>query len=168
MKTKQLTIGAVLIAINIVLSYVAKLPTPTGFVSLVETGIFIGAWHFGSKMGLAVGGLTGFLLDLFAGYPQWMFFSLIIHGTEGWIIGHYNVKKTVGIRILGNFLGGLAMVVGYWVAGSFLLWVTGGSKMSLQSAALAGLTDVPANIVQVLVGFILALIVSVPLRKWIR
>ena len=40
--------------------------------------------------------------------------------------------------------------------------------MSLQSAALAGLTDVPANIVQVLVGFILALIVSVPLRKWIR
>lgn len=168
MKTKQLTIGAVLIAINIVLSYVAKLPTPTGFVSLVETGIFIGAWHFGPKMGLAVGGLTGFLLDLFAGYPQWMFFSLIIHGTEGWIIGHYNVKKTVSVRILGNFLGGLAMVVGYWIAGSFLLWVTGGSKMSLQSAALAGLTDVPANIVQVLVGFILALVVSVPLRKWIR
>ncbi|WP_258087837.1 ECF transporter S component [Weissella fangxianensis] len=168
MKTKQITIGAVLIAINIVLSYVAKLPTPTGFVSLVETGIFIGAWHFGPKMGLAVGGLTGFLLDLFAGYPQWMLFSLLIHGGEGWVIGHYNVDKTVGIRVLGNILGGITMVVGYWLAGSFLLWVTGGSKMSLQAATLAGLTDVPANIFQVLVGFILALIVSVPLRKWIR
>ena len=159
MKTKQITIGAVLIAINIVLSYVAKLPTPTGFVSLVETGIFIGAWHCG---------LTGFLLDLFAGYPQWMLFSLLIHGGEGWVIGHYNVDKTVGIRVLGNILGGITMVVGYWVAGSFLLWVTSGSKMSLQAATLAGLTDVPANIFQVLVGFILALIVSVPLRKWIR
>ena len=106
MKTKQITIGAVLIAINIVLSYVAKLPTPTGFVSLVETGIFIGAWHFGPKMGLAVGGLTGFLLDLFAGYPQWMLFSLLIHGGEGWVIGHYNVDKTVGIRVLGNIITG--------------------------------------------------------------
>jgi uncharacterized membrane protein len=154
MKTKQITIGAVLIAVNIVLSYVAKLPTPTGFVSLVEAGIFIGAWHFGPKMGLAVGGLTGFLLDLFAGYPQWMFFSLIIHGLEGWIIG--------------NLCGSFTMIFGYWLAGSFLLWITGGTKMSIQTAMLAGLTDVPANIMQVLVGFIVALLVSVPLRKWIR
>jgi hypothetical protein len=40
--------------------------------------------------------------------------------------------------------------------------------MSIQTAMLAGLTDVPANIMQVLVGFIVALLVSVPLRKWIR
>lgn len=168
MKTKQITIGAVLIAVNIVLSYVAKLPTPTGFVSLVEAGIFIGAWHFGPKMGLAVGGLTGFLLDLFAGYPQWMFFSLIIHGLEGSIIGHFNVKKAVSVRIIGNLCGSFTMIFGYWLAGSFLLWITGGTKMSIQTAMLAGLTDVPANIMQVLVGFIVALLVSVPLRKWIR
>jgi uncharacterized membrane protein len=168
MKTKQITICAVLIAVNIVLSYVAKLPTPTGFVSLVEAGIFIGAWHFGPKMGLAVGGLTGFLLDLFAGYPQWMFFSLIIHGLEGWIIGHFNVKKAVSVRIIGNLCGSFTMIFGYWLAGSFLLWITGGTKMSIQTAMLAGLTDVPANIMQVLVGFIVALLVSVPLRKWIR
>ncbi|WP_257607502.1 ECF transporter S component [Weissella sagaensis] len=168
MKTKQITIGAVLIAVNIVLSYVAKLPTPTGFVSLVEAGIFIGGWHFGPKMGLAVGGLTGFLLDLFAGYPQWMFFSLIIHGLEGWIIGHFNVKKAVSVRIIGNLCGSFTMIFGYWLAGSFLLWITGGTKMSIQTAMLAGLTDVPANIMQVLVGFIVALLVSVPLRKWIR
>lgn len=74
MKTKQLTIAAVIIAVNIVLSYVVKLPTPTGFVSLVETGIFIAAWHYGSKTGAFVGGLTGLLLDLLAGYPQWMIF----------------------------------------------------------------------------------------------
>ena len=156
MKTKQLTIAAVIVAINIVLSYVAKIPTPTGFVSLVETGIFIAAWHYGSRTGAMVGGLTGLLLDLLAGYPQWMIFSLLIHGGEGWVIGKYGLNPSIGKRVFGNFLGGLVMVVGYWLAGS---------KMQLGPAFLAGLADVPANIMQVLAGFILALLLSVPLRK---
>ena len=57
------------------------------------------------------------------------------------------------------------MVVGYWLAGSFLIWLNGGAKMQLGPAFLAGLADVPANIMQVLAGFILALLLSVPLRK---
>ena len=165
MKTKQLTIAAVIVAINIVLSYVAKMPTPTGFVSLVETGIFIAAWHYGSRTGAMVGGLTGLLLDLLAGYPQWMIFSLLIHGGEGWVIGKYGLNPSIGKRVFGNFLGGLVMVVGYWLAGSFLIWLNGGAKMQLGPAFLAGLADVPANIMQVLAGFILALLLSVPLRK---
>ena len=60
------------------------------------------------------------------------------------------------------------MVVGYWIAGAFLTWLTGGAKMTMSSAALASLTDVPANIMQVLVGFILALLLSVPFRKVLR
>ena len=168
MKTKQLTIAAVIIAVNIVLSYVVKLPTPTGFVSLVETGIFIAAWHYDSKTGAFVGGLTGLLLDLLAGYPQWMIFSFIIHGLEGWVLGQFAMDERIGKRVWGNFLGGLVMVVGYWIAGAFLTWLTGGAKMTMSSAALASLTDVPANIMQVLVGFILALLLSVPFRKVLR
>ena len=78
------------------------------------------------------------------------------------------MDERIGKRVWGNFLGGSVMVVGYWIAGAFLIWLTGGAKMTMPSAALASLTGVPANIMQVLVGFILALLLSVPFRKVLR
>ena len=164
MKTKQLTVAAILIALNLVLSYIAKLPTPTGFVSLVEVGIFIGAWQYGAKTGAVIGGMTGFLLDLLAGYPQWMFFSLLIHGAEGYLIGHYVQQGKVTSRWVGNIIGGIVMVLGYWLAGAVLLWFTAGQHLQIKAAIIASLADVPANLMQVMVGLIVALVVYRPIK----
>lgn len=162
MKIKQMTLLSMFIALNVALSVVVKVPTPTGFVSLVEVGIFVAAWRFGRTSGMIVGGLTGLLLDLLAGYPQWMLFSLLIHGSEGWLIDN-QAKR---FKHVWSLLIALAIVVGgYWFAGGLLTWLMAGMNMSLMTALLAALAEIPLNIVQVLVGWIVAQILIQVLGK---
>lgn len=162
MKTKQMTLLSMFIALNVALSVVVKVPTPTGFVSLVEVGIFLAAWHFGRTSGMIVGGLTGFLLDLLAGYPQWMLFSLIIHGAEGWVIDT-RAKRFKYVWSLVTAI--IVVVVGYWLAGGLLMWLMAGMHLSLLTALTAALAEIPLNIVQVLVGWVVARILIQVLEK---
>ena len=101
--TKHLAILAVIIAFNVALSYIVKIPVPAtnGFVNLVEAGIFIAALLGGARSGMIVGGLSGLLLDLLAGYPQWMIFSLVIHGLEGYVVGYFGYQKRVSSQVVG-------------------------------------------------------------------
>lgn len=67
---------AVLTALSVVLAFI-HVPTPTGYLTLLDVGIYFTAYYLGSKYGAVVGGLSGFLIDLLLGYPQYMFHSLI-------------------------------------------------------------------------------------------
>lgn len=162
MKIKQLTLLSMFIALNVALSVVVKVPTPTGFISLVEVGIFVAAWRFGRTSGMLVGGLTGLLLDLLAGYPQWMIFSLLIHGAEGWLI---DVKNRRFKRVWSLLIALVVVVGGYWLAGGIMIWLIGGMNMSLVSALVAALAEIPLNITQVLVGWLIAQILIRLLEK---
>ncbi|AIG65657.1 ECF transporter S component [Weissella tructae] len=162
MKIKQLTLLSMFIALNVALSVVVKVPTPTGFISLVEVGIFVAAWRFGRTSGMLVGGLTGLLLDLLAGYPQWMIFSLLIHGAEGWLI---DVKEGRFKRLWSLLIALIVVVGGYWLAGGLMLWLIGGMNMSLLSALVAALAEIPLNMTQVLVGWLVAQILIRILEK---
>lgn len=162
MKIKQLTLLSMFIALNVALSVVVKVPTPTGFISLVEVGIFVAAWRFGRTSGMLVGGLTGLLLDLLAGYPQWMIFSLLIHGAEGGLI---DVKNRRFKRVWSLLIALVVVVGGYWLAGGIMIWLIGGMNMSLVSALVAALAEIPLNITQVLVGWLIAQILIRLLEK---
>ena len=82
-QTHKIILLSIITALSVVLGYFLKIPTPTGFLTLLDAGIFFTAFYFGKREGAVVGGLSGFLIDLIAGYPQWMFFSLVIHGLQG-------------------------------------------------------------------------------------
>lgn len=73
---KKMVIAAVLIAFTVVISRVFIIPVPMthGYINLCDAGIFIAAFLLGPKLGGLVGGATGFLLDLLAGYGQYMIF----------------------------------------------------------------------------------------------
>lgn len=146
--TKQMTIVAVMIALNVSLSYIVRIPVPAtnGFVNLVEAGIFLTAILGGARNGLIVGGLSGLLLDLLAGYPQWMIFSLVIHGMEGLVVGYFGYQKKLPSQIIGLVIGSLIMIVGYLLAGTFLYNWT------------AGLASIVGNIAQAVMGLIIALV----------
>ncbi|MCW0952934.1 ECF transporter S component [Weissella ceti] len=162
MKIKQLTLLSMFVALNVALSVVVKVPTPTGFVSLVEAGIFIAAWRYGRASGMLVGGLTGLLLDLLAGYPQWMIFSLLIHGAEGWLV---DTKATRFKRVWSLVIALVVVVGGYWFAGGLLMWLMAGMNMSLVTALIAALAEIPLNIVQVFVGWVVAQLLMQVLEK---
>ncbi|HFI0264316.1 TPA: ECF transporter S component [Streptococcus suis] len=109
-KTQELVLLAILTALTLVLAHF-HLPTPSGFVTLLDVGVFFTAFYLGKKEGAIVGGLSGLLIDFLLGYPQWAFFSLLFHGAQGYFAGWMGKK-----RIVGLFLSTLSMVGGYYLA----------------------------------------------------
>ncbi|HEM4316543.1 ECF transporter S component [Streptococcus suis] len=72
-KTQELVLLAILTALSLVLAFV-YVPTATGFVTLLDVGVYFTAFYLGKKEGAIVGGLAGLLIDFLLGYPQWAFF----------------------------------------------------------------------------------------------
>ncbi|WP_161979322.1 ECF transporter S component [Streptococcus sp. S784/96/1] len=113
-KTSELTLLAVLTALSVVLAYI-HIPTPTGFLTLLDVGIYFTAFYLGDKAGIVVGGLSGFLIDLLLGYPQYMIHSLIAHGAQGFFAGWTGKKRLPGV-----VLASVAMI-GWYVVAALLL-----------------------------------------------
>lgn len=75
-KTSQLVQLAIVTAISIVLGMFISIPTPTGFLTLLDAGIFFAAFYFGKKEGAVVGALAGFLIDL--SQREWLLEKLYV------------------------------------------------------------------------------------------
>ena len=148
-KTYHLTLMAVLTALSVVLAFI-HVPTPTGYLTLLDVGIYFTAYYLGSKSGAVVGGLSGFLIDLLLGYPQYMFHSLIAHGAQGYFAG-WTGKK----RILGLILASILMVGWYFLATFLLGYGLGG--------ALAG---IPGNLLQNLFGMLVGYFVYLAYQRF--
>lgn len=148
-KTYHLTLMAVLTALSVVLAFI-HVPTPTGYLTLLDVGIYFTAYYLGSKYGAVVGGLSGFLIDLLLGYPQYMFHSLIAHGAQGYFAG-WTGKK----RILGLILASILMV-GWYFSATFLLGYGLGG-------ALAG---IPGNLLQNLFGMLVGYLVYLAYQRF--
>ena len=146
--TKKLTLLALLAALTFVLGYFTKIPIPGGYFTLLDAGIFTTAMLLGKREGLIVGALAGFLNDFIAGYAAYMFFTLVIHGLQGYL-GVVTKNKA-----LNYVLATVVMVGGYFVADMFIVG----------SLAVA-LPDMVINAVQTSVGFVVALLLTGILKK---
>ena len=114
-KTTKIALVSILAASSVVLGYFIKIPTPTGIFTLLDVGVFFTAFYFGSREGAVVGGLAGFLIDLISGYPQWMFFSLLNHGFQGYFAGFKGKWQWLGLVLATIF-----MVAGYALASAWM------------------------------------------------
>ncbi|MBM7635926.1 ECF transporter S component [Streptococcus saliviloxodontae] len=143
----KLTLLAVLTALTLVLGKFVSIPTPTGFLTLLDAGVFFTAFYLGAKEGAIVGGLSGFLIDLISGYPQWMFFSLLAHGGQGYFAGWTGKSRPIGLA-----LSSLVMVGVYFLA-SIPLYGLG--------SAIAGLWgNIMQNFFGLLIGYVVYLAYS--------
>lgn len=150
MRTKDMTKLAMMVALTVTLSilFIIPIPATKGFVTLCEVGIYASALLFGPGGGFLVGALSGGLIDMISGYPEWAIFSIIIHGIQGFILGYlyqkYPNKK--GLTV-GFLFASLFMITGYALATALLFgWP-------------AGLASLPGNCVQNIFG----IAVTVPL-----
>nr|WP_153020980.1 ECF transporter S component [Secundilactobacillus collinoides] len=153
--TREVVYLAMLVAVTVVISRFFLIPVPMthGNVNLCDAGIFIAALLLGRKQGAIVGALSGFLLDLISGYSQYMFFSLVVHGLEGFVAGWIGAGKSRGIKILAMVVGTVVMVAGYFLTDSLLYHVS------------VGLIGVPTNFIQGILGGVVAYLVSIPLEN---
>jgi uncharacterized membrane protein len=155
-KTHQLVYLAILSSFIVVLGIVIKIQTPVGiFTPMCDAGVFVTALFFGANSGLAVGALSGCLIDFLSGAYEWMFFSLIIHGLQGFVVG-WSLKKFFYLRgshVCCLILGSLVMIIGYALSGSFLYGWT------------LSIVKVPSNIIQTGLGIVIAIIVENIIKK---
>ena len=152
---KQLVIISMLTALTVVLSllFIFPVPATNGFVTLAEVGIYTAAYLLGPLGGFWVGALSGGMIDLFAGYPQWIFASFIIHGLQGAVAGYFFQKSAKWLHGTGFVVASLVMVIGYALA-------TG-----LMYAWPAGVASIFGNVIQNVFGVTLTLLLIASMRK---
>lgn len=152
--TKKVVTYGLLTSLTIALSLLVVIPIPgtNGFVTLCDAGILTAAMLTGPVGGLVVGALSGAFIDMISGYPQWIFFSLVIHGLQGWLAGYLAARGRKS-GYAGLILAGLVMVVGYALA-SVLLYGPG-----------TGIVSIPSNAAQTLFGAAVAIPLSRAVEK---
>lgn len=150
---RKIPLYALITALTVAASLFVIIPMPgtNGFVTLCDAGIYTAALLLGPIGGLSVGALSGGMIDLLSGYPQWMVFSLIIHGLQGWLAGKF-FQQNRKLQYFGLILGSLIMIIGYALA-TQLLYGLG-----------AGIASLPSNFLQS--GF--GALVAIPLTEAIK
>lgn len=152
---KQLVIISMLTALTVVLSllFIFPVPATNGFVTLAEVGIYTAAYLLGPLGGFWVGALSGGMIDLFAGYPQWIFASFLIHGLQGAVAGYFFQKNSKWLHGTGFIVASLVMVIGYALAtGVMYAWP-------------AGVASIFGNVIQNVFGATLTLLLIASMRK---
>ena len=164
-KTSTMVMAALFMAITCVCTMFIKLPTAAGYVHLGTMVVFLGMYVLGWKYGVLAGAVGTALADLLSGYAIWACGSLPIVLIATFVYGLFvnrTNSKNEGIKkapdlgeIVGIILSVLIFVLGYFVYGTLVVY---------KSYAAALLVLVP-NLIQVLVGILLARIIGMALCK---
>lgn len=137
----RMTLIALMGALIFVLTALARIPVPAtgGYVHLGDAAITFTAYAFGPWVAMFAGGMGTAMADML-GYPQWALFSLLIHGAQGLAMG-WIVKKRINTLtvVLSVVAGAAIVVVGYFIAGTFLVGV-GAATLELIPNTLQGIS----------------------------
>ena len=138
----------------VVTSQIPPIPIPatSGYFNIGETTIYIAALIFGPLVGALAGGLGSALSDAFLGFGLFAPGTFFIKGGEGLIVGFLNItlrRRISNLTVCATIsvaVGGLEMVAGYFLYEQFVI----GYPFAV------ALAEVPFNIVQMLIGLIVA------------
>lgn len=124
MQTKKLTLTALLLGMNIIMSSsILSVPVPGGHMYLNDVIIVMAALILDPVSALIVGGVGAFLGDLLF-YPTPMFVSLVTHGLQAALISlfvrHVLKSKPLPSAILASVLGLIVTVTGYTFGRAFI------------------------------------------------
>lgn len=159
MKTRDLALAAIFAAVTFVVTRYTVVPIPAtrGIFNLGEVVIYVAALTAGPLVGMIAGGLGSALADVAAGVSYYAPFTLVIKGLEGLVVGRL-AGPTTAARLRATAVGGLIIILGYFLSQVLFFRVL--QFATTQAAALtAAFTELPFNVVQVVVG----MAVGVPL-----
>lgn len=178
-KTKKLVIGALLAAFTTVATMIIKFPTPTfGYIHLGDGLVLLCGIILGPFGGALSAGIGSMFADIFSGYAAFAPATLIIKAltalVAGFIFHKTNTKLTIKTIACG-IPSELIMVLGYFLYEIFLTIISSQSNSSttLVGAIAASSVGIPFNLVQGVVGIIIALallpilIKIEDIREWI-
>ena len=153
--TKWLTVTAMLMAMNIVMSSFS-IPVPGGHLYLNDAVICTAAILLDPLGAFIVGGVGAFLGDFFF-YPAPMFVSLVTHGLQAVVVSLCAHKlfreRRVRGALVGVILGVIINVVGYSIGRAFIY-----------ATPEAAMLKLPFLIFQPTLGAVVAMLLCFPGR----
>ncbi len=164
--TVHIVILALLTALTTVATIVFIIPFPStaGYFNLGDAMVMISGILLGPIGGFIAGGFGSAMGDIALGYFPYAPITLVVKGSEGFIVGlaSRHAKQSITAKpldLLGIILGAGIMLLGYFLGEVLLL------SYSVEVALLELIT---INSIQVIMGGIIALIVGPLLRNFLR
>jgi uncharacterized membrane protein len=130
------------------------IPVTRGYLNFGDIMIFVSALTFGPAVGGFAGGVGSAISDVAGGYAYFAPYTLMIKGLEGIIAGLISNRISHRRDVAAVVVAGTEMITGYFLAEFFPLQI-----------GWAALAEVPANILQIVVGGIIGLPIALIIRK---
>ena len=130
-KTKRFVQITLLTALAAVLTMYPHCPTPTGYVHMGDSIIYIAAAFFGPLAGAVVGGVGHALADLLSGYPVYIPITLVVKAVMGFVTAKLLYKKqfTAGRFVAAALINLVIVTFGYFIPEIFMYGI--GSAVSV-------------------------------------
>lgn len=167
LNTNSKTYGLVICSLLTALVFIAtkfinlRLPVSVngGLIHMGNTMLFMSAIVFGKNKGAIAGAFGMGLFDILSGWVIWAPFTFIIRGIMGYIVGYtaYLNNKN-GNNLIFNFIGILAASI-FMIAGYYI------TEVILYGNLTAPITSIPGNVIQLVVGAVIAIPLSAALKR---
>ena len=157
--TREIAISAIMASLVCATTLLIQFPVPAtqGFFNVGDAMVMAAALTFGPIVGFFAGGIGSSLADLIGGWYVWVPFTLVIKGLEGFLAGSIMVlddeDKGVKKKIVAWIVAGSEMVIGYFLV-QYYMYGLG-----------AALTEMPFNILQMVVGGIVGIPLSIAIAQ---
>lgn len=154
--TKDITKIAIMAALVFVTTYLIKIPSLNGYTHIGDSMIILSALILGKKKGALAAGLGAALCDLLSGYMQYIIPTFLIKAIMVLIIASIAenlIDKTKFAWIIGAIIGCTFQVFGY------------GLVETIMYGFIGAIASVPANIIQSVVGIVIAMALATVLEK---
>lgn len=150
MKTKELTLAAIMSAFIFLATFVPKIPIPLGYAHLGDAAIFLSIIFCGRKIGIFSGVIGSALADLLSGFPIWILPTIFIKAAEAEIFYRLREKSF----LLALVVASLIMTAGYTIFGAILY-----------ESLSAGIASTPGLLLKSAVNIFVTIILSVAIKN---
>ena len=162
-RTFNLILTSMLIALVFVATLLLNIKLPItangGLVHLGTAMLFIASIMFGPKKAAIAGAVGMGLFDLISGYTLWAPFTIVARGLQGYVVGKIAWSNgrngnSIVFNLIAMILSMPVMLAVYYLCEGIIWgnWIT-------------PLASIPGNIVQNIVGIIVAIPVCMALKK---
>lgn len=161
-KTFDIVLTALLIALVFLATFInIKLPIKAngGLVHLGTTMLFISAFLFGPRKAMIAGALGMTLFDMVGGWLVWAPITFVARGLQGLIVGKIawakgRNGKSIGLNVVAAIVSIPFMIAVYYIGEGILYgnWI-------------APLASIPGDLIQNIIGILIAVPVCAALKK---
>ncbi|WP_260288560.1 ECF transporter S component [Peribacillus aracenensis] len=162
-KTMDLIITAMLIALVFLSTFFLNIKLPIaangGLVHLGTAMLFIASILFGPKKAALAGAIGMGLFDIVGGWALWAPITIVARGLQGYIVGKIAWSKgrngtSIAFNVIATIVSIPFMIAVYYIGEGILYgnWI-------------APLASIPGDLVQNILGIIVAVPVNVALKK---